>query len=117
MQAKNYPTDVLDQANSILAAMAQIDIEISFGNVNHSMLLADVNQVTPVLSQIMALETQLTDLRNQRDSLNQAMWDKIKRIRMGVKAHYGDDSSQYEMVGGTRLSDRKTRTHKAPTAA
>jgi hypothetical protein len=36
---------------------------------------------------------------------------------LGVKAHYGDDSSQYEMVGGTRLSDRKTRTHKAPTAA
>ncbi len=28
-----------------------------------------------------------------------------------------DDSSQYEMVGGTRLSERKTPTHKQATAA
>ncbi len=32
---------------------------------------------------------------------------------IGVKAIYGDDSSQYEMVGGTRLSERKTYARKA----
>jgi hypothetical protein len=35
------------------------------------------------------------------------MWDKVKRVRAGVKANYGDDSQQYEMVGGTRMSERK----------
>ncbi len=107
MQAKNYPTDVLEQANNVLTAISQIDEEMSFGNVNHAMLTADVAQINPVLGQIVQLETQLTDLRNQRDAISQNMWDKIKRIRMGVKAKYGDDSSEYEMVGGTRLSDRK----------
>ncbi len=107
MQAKNYPTDVLEQANNVLTAISQIDEEMSFGNVNHAMLTADVAQINPVLGQIVQLETQLTDLRNQRDAISQNMWDKIKRIRMGVKANYGDDSSEYEMVGGTRLSDRK----------
>jgi len=116
MQAKNYPTDVLEQANNVLAAINQIDEEISFGNINPAMLTADVTQVSPVLSQIVQLETQLTDLRNQRDAISQNMWDKIKRIRMGVKANFGDDSSEYEMVGGTRLSDRKPRARKAVPA-
>ena len=101
MQAKNYPTDVLEQANNVLTAINQIDEEISFGNVNPAMLTADVTQVSPVLGQIVQLETQLTDLRNQRDVISQNMWDKIKRIRTGVKANFGDDSSEYEMVGGT----------------
>jgi hypothetical protein len=41
-----------------------------------------------------------------------AAWDKVKRARAGVKAAYGDDSSQFEMIGGTRTSDRKTRSRK-----
>ena len=44
------------------------------------------------------------------------MWDKIKRVRAGVKANYGDDSQQYEMVGGTRTSERKQRVRKAVAA-
>jgi hypothetical protein len=60
-----------------------------------------------------ALEAQITNLRNQRDELYQEMWDKVKRVRNGVKANYGDDSSQYEMVSGTRLSERKSPTRKA----
>jgi diadenosine tetraphosphate (Ap4A) HIT family hydrolase len=117
MIAKNYPSDVLEQANSVLTAINQIDNEISFGEVNHAMLTADMNQINPVMTQIMQLETQLTDVRNQRDALSQNIWDKIKRIRMGVKANFGDDSSQYEMVGGTRLSDRKPRSRKVAVAA
>jgi hypothetical protein len=31
----------------------------------------------------------------------------VQRVRNGVKANYGDYSSQYEMVGGTRASERK----------
>jgi hypothetical protein len=45
-----------------------------------------------------------------------ALWDKVKRVRKGVKANYGDDSSQYEMVGGTRTSERQPRTRKAVPA-
>jgi hypothetical protein len=34
-------------------------------------------------------------------------------MRNGVKAIYGEDSSQYETVGGTRPSERKTLVRKA----
>ena len=42
---------------------------------------------------------------------------EISRARMGIKVIYGDDSSEYEMVGGTRLSDRKPVARKAATTA
>jgi len=45
------------------------------------------------------------------------MWDKVKRVRASVKGLYGDDSSEYEMVGGTRKSERKTPTRKPRTVA
>ena len=61
-----------------------------------------------------ALETQLTNLRNERDTSNVELWDNVKRVRSAVKGIYGDDLTQYEMVSGTRLSERKPRTLKQP---
>jgi hypothetical protein len=36
----------------------------------------------------------------------------VKRVRNAIKGTYGDDSSQYEMVGRVRMSERKFRTRK-----
>ncbi len=36
----------------------------------------------------------------------------LKRIREGVKGHYGDDSVEYSLVGGKRLSERKKPVRK-----
>jgi hypothetical protein len=41
----------------------------------------------------------LRNLRNRRDATNLALWYTVKRARAGVKASFGDDSSQYEMFG------------------
>jgi hypothetical protein len=41
-----------------------------------------------------------------------AGWKLIVRMRSGVKAIYGGDSSEYEMAGGTRLSERKSRSKR-----
>jgi hypothetical protein len=117
MTNKLYPTDILEQSQDILTAWDQIDETLNFGDLNKAALAAELAQAAPLLSQIGGLETQLTDLRNRRDALYQSLWDKVKRVRNGVKAHYGDDSSQYEMVGGTRLSERKSPKRKASAAA
>jgi hypothetical protein len=58
---------------------------------------------------------QLADKRNQREQLCIAIWDKVKRVRASVRGIYGDDSTQYELVGGTRMSDRKTHVRKVST--
>jgi hypothetical protein len=71
-----------------------------------------VDQIHDVELQIKNLKVQIVSLQNKRESLCVSAWDKVKRIRFGVKALYGDDSSEYEMVGGTRLSDRKPWTRR-----
>jgi len=116
MSKKLFPTDVLAQAKSVLDAWRQINTEMTFGDLDCGALDQDLTTAFSVDAQLTNLETQLTNVRNQRDAINQSVWNKVKRVRAGVKANYGDDSSQYEMVGGTRLSERKSPT-RPPVAS
>ncbi len=117
MPNKLYPTDVLKQAQDVLSAWNQITPPLTtVGTLTPAILTADVTAATTLESDMTKLEAQLTDKRNQRDALYTGIWDKVKRVRNGVKAIYGDDSSQYEMIGGTRLSERKAPTRKAVKA-
>ena len=117
MPKKLYPTDVLEQAQSVSNAWNQIDDELAFGDLTLEILNNELGQAGPLQSQMDTLETQLTNLRNQRDALFVSIWDKVKRVRASFKGIYGDDSSQSEMVGGTRLSERKSPARKASTTA
>ncbi len=112
MPNKLYPTDVLQQAQTTLNAWNQISDKLTFGTLAPAALVADITAATTLEADMVKLEAQLTDKRNQRDALYTGIWDKVKRVRAGVKANYGDDSSQYEMIGGTRLSERKAPTRK-----
>jgi hypothetical protein len=113
MPNKPYPADILTQTRTVLEAWKQIDPQLTLGELTQPLLSNQLDEAGPLLAQMDALETQLTDLRNQRDEIFAAMWNKVKRVRSGVKAIYGDDSSQYEMVGGTRASERKPTVRKA----
>ncbi len=117
MTKKPYPTDVHEQALSVYNAWVLISEDQSFGELNAGLLAADINKVPPLQQQMDDLEIQLTDLRNKRDALYLSLWDKVKRVRASIKGIYGDDSSQYEMVGGTRMSERKPPTRKPNPAA
>ncbi len=116
MPNKLYPTDVLEQAQTVLSAWNQIGATVTVGTLTPAILTTDVTAATALESEMAKLEAQLTDKRNQRDALYTAIWDKVKRVRNGMKAIYSDDSSQYEMIGGTRLSERKAPTRKAVKA-
>ncbi len=117
MPTKLYPTNVIEEAQDVLNAWGQIGDTVTFGDLNKEALSNELNQVPEVVSQLSNLEIQMTDVRNTRDALYQSIWDKVKRIRSGVKGIYGDDSTQYEMVGGTRKSERKTPARKTKTGA
>jgi len=106
--SKKLPTDILNQAITAQEAWARVDEGLTFGNLNIAALAMDIKGIRNVEHSLANLETHLTELRNQRDALQEAAWDKIKRVRAGIKANYGDDSTQYEMIGGTRVSDRKS---------
>jgi hypothetical protein len=113
MSGKSYPNDVVEQAQVVSNAWTQISPTLAFGALNAAALTTDLTAATSLQAQITGLETQLLDLRNKREAVNLSIWDKLKRVRAGVKSIYGDDSSQYQMVGGTRMSDRKTPTRRA----
>lgn len=113
MSKKFYPHNVLVQAQETLIGWKQIDSTQPFGTISAAALSADIETASEIKAEIDALEAQLTAKRNQRDEVHLLMWGKLKRVRLGVKANYGDDSSEYELVGGTRASDRKSFTRKA----
>lgn len=113
MIRKLYPSNVLDQARTIINAWNQIGTEVPLGNSSLDSMVEKVNAANTLIAQMEALELQLTTLRNQRDEMYTDLWDNVKRVRFGVRANYGDDSTEYEMVGGTRLSERKSPVRKS----
>ena len=115
MPKKTYPSNVVEQAQDVLVGWGQVDTDMTFsaGSVTTDTLRADISAAMPMEAAISSLEKQLAEARDQRDLLYISIWDKVKRVRAGIKANYGDDSQQYEKVGGTRMSERKPRARKA----
>ena len=116
MSKKFYPSNLLAQAQQVLVGLVQVSATLAFGTLNQAALTADLATASTLEAEISKLEIQLADKRNQRDLVFSGIWDKLKRIRAGVKANYGDDSQQFEMVGGTRTSERKSPTRRTTTA-
>ena len=109
---KNFPPNVLEQAQDVLVGWNQVGTTVVFGTLNPAALTADITAANAAEAEITKLENQLAEKRGLRDLTYNAMWDKIKRVRAGVKANYGDDSQQFEWVGGTRISERKRSTRR-----
>ena len=57
----------------------------------------------------------LDEQQNVVDAKEEATGDWNKRILAAVAAKYGTDSSEYEMVGGTRTSERRRSGRKGPS--
>lgn len=96
--------------------------------------LAGLNKITPapnlgpnisvaayqaVLNDTAALEeshnqlaAQMDDSSNRFDAQENLMADWNRRVLSAVEAQYGPDSSEYEMCGGTRKSERKRPSRK-----
>jgi len=117
MSKKRFPTNIIDQIESALEVWKHIDANLKIGTFTREDLNANLERCRQVKTQIDAIETQLIDLRNQREQVFNDSWDMLKRLRSAIKGIYGDDSPQYEMIGGTRMSDRKksATTNKTTT--
>lgn len=117
MSGKTYPISIVELVRKIVDAWRKIKADLTLGDLTIDMLADDLTQAEPVEARIADLENQLTEARNQRDELYERMWERTKRVRSAIKGIYGDDSPEYELVGGTRKSDRKTPARKARPSA
>jgi hypothetical protein len=111
--SNRYPTDILKKLQTAISVWESIDPNLKIGNLSLNELRSALDRGKELKSKIDALEIELTDLRNKRDETFGAGWGYITRMRSGIKAIYGDDSSEYEMAGGTRRSERKPRSKRS----
>ena len=112
MRRKPYPINVLSRARHIVIFWEQIGPTVTLSTFPTQVIQNEIAQAEAIESKIRDAELHLKTLRNERDSLYRSLWDKLKRVYAGVKANYGDDSIQYEMVGRTPLSKKKHRSRR-----
>ena len=98
--AKPYPADVLHQMNAAIASWQAIDPTLKFGDLSLEMMQSVLEQGHAFRNRINVLETQLTDLRNQRDEVYNTGWKYINRLRDGICGHYGMTHPSTRWSGG-----------------
>ena len=104
-----------DLAKTRLAALKSIDPALDLGN---GMLLSNyqksVDGFTNLLGQYNTALSTVDDLYNQCNASLLEVQDLSERMLAGVASKYGKNSSEYEMAGGTRKTERKKPIAKKP---
>jgi hypothetical protein len=75
MPRRQYPTDVIKQAQSVVNGWNQITPVPTFGTLTAASLTTDVTAAIALEAQIEALEAQLADKRSVRDAQFKALWE------------------------------------------
>ena len=115
MARRRRTSDVLETARQRLAGLKSINPAPDFGTaltlVAYETKASAFNTSLDTYNQHLAA---LDDEQNTIDAEEQDLRDWNRRLLSATEAHYGPDSSQYEVAGGTRKSERKKSTPKAP---
>ena len=112
MSRRKFPTNVIKQAQNVVKAWDTMSPAPAFGTLTVGSLNSDVSTARDLEGQVVALEALLAEKRAARDLQLKTLWNNVKRARNSIKGSFGDDSPEYKMVGGTRLSERKPPRRK-----
>lgn len=108
----------LELASTRAAGLESIDQALDLGN---GLTLASYRaKITDTTMKLGAYNTKLSEADDAQNAFQEAeadLADTSERMLAGVAAKYGKDSTEYEMAGGTRKSDRKRKGNAAPAAA
>ena len=110
---KRTSSQTLEKARHVLAGLKQITPKPEFGpELTEVLFEAEVNGFTHDLEAFNSALADVDDQQNHLDDREQRLSDFTLRIQAAVKALHGPDSSEYEVIGGVRRSDRKRRAPK-----
>ncbi len=73
---------------------------------------AESQRLDASIATVKRLNVELKGAIGEKRGHEKAMRQLLKRVRAAVKGHFGDDSTEYALVGGTRLSERKKPVRK-----
>lgn len=110
MAGKSFD-DILADAERLIRVWTA-NPTLSLGDVTLPVLTAKVATLRATRATTDGLRTQLTQSVNDGNSQSAELLDITVRARSGAKAQFGQDSTQYEQLGGTRSSDRKPPKRK-----
>ncbi|MGB3299724.1 MAG: hypothetical protein WBA76_15770 [Phormidesmis sp.] len=118
MSRQKRKSDILAQAEQRLLGMKNIGPKLDLGGgCTTDAVEKQVNEVRDRLSKYHALLSQADAASNELERAEKVLARLSKKVLKGVAVKYDEDSDQYEMVGGVRLSDRKrSRRRAAPLA-
>ena len=103
----------LEKATTRLAAVKSIDPLLDLGNnINAANYEMQVNLLSTKVSTYNTALSTIDDLYNECIAQIEVIKDWNERILTGVATKYGKNSSQYEMAGGKKKSERKKATPK-----
>ena len=79
-----------------------LDGELSTDNVEKQ-----VAELEAAMQRVESLRKELAKAINERNRIHKEVSKLMGRVRSMVRGKYGPDSDEYELVGGTRLSEYK----------
>jgi len=103
----NLNPEVVSKAAAKIVRIWSVNPDFKIKDVTFEQYQAQEARLDQLLTTIKEKEDELTPLRNERDDLSRALNENSTRARSGIKGYFGDDSSEYELAGGTRASERK----------
>lgn len=98
----------LEKGRTRLDAVKSINIALDLGNnINVANYENEINLLSAKLSAYNTALSTIDDLYNECIAQIDVLRDWNERILTGVATKYGKNSSQYEMAGGKKKSERK----------
>ncbi|MGC1309332.1 MAG: hypothetical protein WA885_19095 [Phormidesmis sp.] len=117
MGRRKKKSAALLKAQQRLAGIRSIDPKLDLGNgVSVASFTKDVDSLRVAIDNYNALLSTVDDAANAIEKQEQQIVIAAENVLLSVKVKFGKDSSQYEMAGGTRLSDRRRSPRLATTA-
>jgi hypothetical protein len=117
MARKRRTSGVLETTRQRFAGFKKINPAPDFGgNLNAAGGQTVITELADELDSYNQNTAALDEQQNRVDTKEDTAGDWNKRMLAAVGAKYGTDSSEYEMVGGTRTSERKRTPRKRGSA-
>ena len=104
-------TDANTRNSSMKGTNPPVEMDGDLAPAKYDKLIADVEAKLDAYNGTLAIADQQN---NEMPALEREMKEFKSRNQAGVNAKYGANTTQYEVTGGVRTSDRKKATKKKP---
>jgi len=103
---------VLEAASKRFAGLKAIDDPNLGPNLTEEIFAAKITSLSNRLDAYNTLLTRVDEEQNELEKAEAETAELSRRFLAAAEAQHGPDSNEYEMLGGTRTSDRKKPTKK-----